>query len=69
MMLPTDLALITDPTFKKYVEIYAEDRERFYEDFANVFGKLIELGVDRSEPVRSYLNPFLLFPFFRSLAH
>ncbi|GAA5825026.1 hypothetical protein JCM5353_001150 [Sporobolomyces roseus] len=53
MMLPTDLALITDPTFKKYVEIYAEDRERFYEDFANVFSKLIELGVDRSEPYES----------------
>jgi len=53
MMLPTDLALITDPSFKKYVEIYASDRERFYSDFADVFGKLIELGVDRSEPYES----------------
>jgi peroxiredoxin len=56
MMLPTDLALISDPSFKKYVEIYAADRDKFYEDFANVFAKLIELGVDRSEPVSFVLS-------------
>jgi len=60
MMLPTDLALITDPTFKKYVEIYASDRDKFYEDFADVFAKLIELGVDRSEPVSHTPNFSLL---------
>ena len=63
MMLPTDLALITDPTFKKYVEIYASDRDKFYEDFADVFAKLIELGVDRSEPVSHSLTS--LFTYFR----
>ncbi|GAA5913898.1 hypothetical protein JCM6882_004390 [Rhodosporidiobolus microsporus] len=48
MMLSSDLCLIEDPEFKKWVEIYAEDRSRFFDDFAAVFGKLIELGVDRS---------------------
>ena len=57
MMLPTDLALISDPSFKKWVEVYAGDRDKFYEDFANVFAKLIELGVDRSEPVSSLSLP------------
>jgi cytochrome c peroxidase len=29
MMLPSDLALIQDPTFKNYVELYAKDEGRF----------------------------------------
>ncbi|GAA5872566.1 hypothetical protein JCM1840_004838 [Sporobolomyces johnsonii] len=53
MMLPTDLALIEDPAFRKWVDIYAADRDRFFDDFAAVFGKLIELGVDRSEGYES----------------
>ncbi|GAA6013427.1 hypothetical protein JCM10207_008840 [Rhodosporidiobolus poonsookiae] len=48
MMLPTDMSLISDPEFRKWVEIYAEDRDRFFDDFAKVFAKLLELGVDRS---------------------
>lgn len=50
-MLPTDIALIEDPSFKPWVDKYAEDRELFYQDFSNAFAKLIELGVDRSQPV------------------
>ncbi|CEQ42548.1 SPOSA6832_04352 [Sporobolomyces salmonicolor] len=53
MMLPTDLALIEDPAFRKWVDLYAADRDKFFEDFAAVFGKLIELGVDRSERYES----------------
>ncbi|KAL7411960.1 heme peroxidase [Mrakia frigida] len=49
MMLPTDMALVSDPEFKKWVEIYAEDKDRFFVDFSKAFGKLIELGVDRGE--------------------
>jgi len=45
MMLPADLALVQDPSFKKYVELYAKDGERFKKDFAAAFGKLLELGV------------------------
>mmetsp|Transcript_16156 Transcript_16156/g.56370 ORF Transcript_16156/g.56370 Transcript_16156/m.56370 type:complete len:424 (-) Transcript_16156:1283-2554(-) len=44
MMLPTDIALITDAKFKPWVELYARDQERFFRDFANVFAKLIALG-------------------------
>lgn len=45
MMLPGDLALVEDPAFKKYVEIYANDEQRFFSDFATAFQKLEELGV------------------------
>jgi len=45
MMLPADMALLADPEFKKWVDIYAKDRDRFFADFAKAFGKLLELGV------------------------
>jgi len=47
MMLPTDLALLGDKHFKPWVELYAKDKDRFFEDFAKVFAKLIELGITR----------------------
>lgn len=46
MMLSTDLALLEEP-FREYVEIYAKDKQRFFDDFAQAFLKLIELGVAR----------------------
>jgi catalase (peroxidase I) len=49
MMLPADLAMIKDPEFKKYVELYAKDKDVFYKDFAQAFGKLLELGVKRGK--------------------
>eukprot|EP00591_Stephanopyxis_turris_P012829 CAMPEP_0195516788 /NCGR_PEP_ID=MMETSP0794_2-20130614/8671_1 /TAXON_ID=515487 /ORGANISM="Stephanopyxis turris, Strain CCMP 815" /LENGTH=313 /DNA_ID=CAMNT_0040645471 /DNA_START=126 /DNA_END=1067 /DNA_ORIENTATION=+ len=45
MMLPSDIALIQDPEFKKVVEIYAKDEDVFFADFAKAFAKLLELGV------------------------
>ncbi|KAL3775894.1 hypothetical protein ACHAWO_012912 [Cyclotella atomus] len=45
MMLPSDLALIQDPAFKKVVELYAKNEEAFFKDFASAFSKLLELGV------------------------
>mmetsp|Transcript_11057 Transcript_11057/g.14564 ORF Transcript_11057/g.14564 Transcript_11057/m.14564 type:complete len:329 (-) Transcript_11057:178-1164(-) len=45
MMLPSDIVLISDPDFKKWVEVYAKDSDRFYSDFAKAFSKLLELGV------------------------
>lgn len=45
MMLPSDMALVADPEFKKFVEIYAKDEVRFFKDFASAFAKLLELGV------------------------
>lgn len=44
MMLPTDLVLIQDPSFDKYVSIYAKDQKQFYSDFTAAFQKLEELG-------------------------
>jgi catalase (peroxidase I) len=47
MMLPSDMALIWDPKFKKYVELYAEDKDLFFKDFSLAFAKLLDLGVPR----------------------
>ncbi|KAJ9071724.1 heme peroxidase [Entomophthora muscae] len=44
MMLPTDMALIKDATYKKFVELYAKDAAKFSSDFAAAFAKLLELG-------------------------
>merc|ERR1719183_2604528 len=44
MMLPTDMALKTDPEFRKYAEVYAEDEGKFFQDFAGAFAKLISNG-------------------------
>jgi catalase (peroxidase I) len=44
MMLPTDIALIEDAEFLKYVKLYAENEKVFFDDFAIAFGQLISLG-------------------------
>ncbi|KXS19130.1 heme peroxidase [Gonapodya prolifera JEL478] len=49
MMLPSDLALLADPVFKKWVVAYARDEKLFFEDFSKSFGKLLELGVTRGQ--------------------
>lgn len=46
MMLPADLALIEDPKFRKYVEMFAKDEAAFFNEFSKAFSKLMELGVD-----------------------
>ncbi|KDO32168.1 hypothetical protein SPRG_03384 [Saprolegnia parasitica CBS 223.65] len=45
MMLPSDMAFLWDPEFKKYVELYAKDEDVFFADFAKAFQKLTENGV------------------------
>ena len=45
MMLPSDIALVQDPEFRKFVEMYAKDEDLFFKDFAKAFSKLLELGV------------------------
>lgn len=49
MMLPTDMALVADKSFKSYVEKYAKDESLFFKDFSNVIVKLFELGVPFEE--------------------
>ncbi|KAL7622345.1 hypothetical protein AAE478_007849 [Parahypoxylon ruwenzoriense] len=47
MMLPTDMSLLSDPSFRPWVERYAADKDLFFEHFAAVFAKLLELGLRR----------------------
>ncbi len=56
MMLPADFSLQEDPKFKKWVEIYADDKDLFYEDFAKAFAKLLELGVRRGADGKAQIN-------------
>ena len=44
MMLPSDMALLDDPSFKKWVKVYATSEEQFFADFAKAFRKLTEGG-------------------------
>lgn len=47
MMLPTDMALLSDAEFAKWVVAYADDKELFFDHFAKVFAKMLELGIKR----------------------
>ena len=44
MALMVDMALIWDPTFRKYIEIWAKDEDQFRKDFGAAFKKMTELG-------------------------
>mmetsp|Transcript_122632 Transcript_122632/g.281113 ORF Transcript_122632/g.281113 Transcript_122632/m.281113 type:complete len:366 (-) Transcript_122632:449-1546(-) len=44
MMLPSDMALVWDPEFRRAVEAYAADEELYFREFAAAFQKLLELG-------------------------
>eukprot|EP00339_Tiarina_fusa_P018520 CAMPEP_0117024954 /NCGR_PEP_ID=MMETSP0472-20121206/18486_1 /TAXON_ID=693140 ORGANISM="Tiarina fusus, Strain LIS" /NCGR_SAMPLE_ID=MMETSP0472 /ASSEMBLY_ACC=CAM_ASM_000603 /LENGTH=403 /DNA_ID=CAMNT_0004731543 /DNA_START=34 /DNA_END=1245 /DNA_ORIENTATION=+ len=44
LMLPADMALKTDPEFRKFAEIYAKDQNVFFADFSAAFAKLVSLG-------------------------
>lgn len=48
-MLPTDMALIKDRSFRTWVEKYARDDALFFRDFSDVVLKLFELGVPFEE--------------------
>lgn len=44
LVLPTDKALVEDPAFRPYVELYAKDEDAFFRDYAASHKKLSELG-------------------------
>lgn len=46
MMLPTDMALKEESYFVKYVKMYAEDQDLFFNDFSKAFSKLLENGIE-----------------------
>lgn len=58
MMLPTDMALLEEP-FREYVEIYAKDQDRFFEDFKNAFLKLVELGFEKRSRMQTTFFYFI----------
>ena len=51
-MLPTDLVLIEDEDFMKYVSMYAKDQAKFFKDFSKAFNKLEELGTSGLTPTK-----------------
>jgi hypothetical protein len=44
IMLESDMALVRDPSFKKWVDTYAADQDAFFADFADSWVRLQELG-------------------------
>ena len=50
MMLPSDMALVFDPTYRAALEHYDRDRVAFRTDAAAAFRKLTELGCDGLQP-------------------
>ncbi|KAH8921217.1 class II peroxidase [Atractiella rhizophila] len=56
MMLRTDVAMVTDPNFKKYAALYADNEKAFFDDFSKAFGKLIELGVPEQNFKSGYMK-------------
>lgn len=65
MMLVSDMCLLDDPSFKKWVDVYAKDEDRFFNDFSKAFTKLTELGVPF--PNSSY-TPLVLISSLAALA-
>ncbi|XVE48864.1 hypothetical protein DITRI_Ditri01bG0036000 [Diplodiscus trichospermus] len=55
LKLPTDKALLDDPGFRQFVELYAKDEDAFFGDYAESHKKLSELGFtpssSRSKPI------------------
>jgi len=51
MMLPSDIALIHDKSFLKYVKMYAKQPDVFRADFTAAFQKLEENGTKNLKPV------------------
>ncbi|KAJ9446705.1 Cytochrome c peroxidase [Diplonema papillatum] len=55
MMLPTDLAMIKDEKFLPWVKLYAEDNDKFCEDFSKAYTKLMNLSwVGLKGPITDY---------------
>jgi catalase (peroxidase I) len=67
MMLPSDMALVDDESFRPWVKKYAQDEKLFFEDFSKAFAKLLANGTKAATaPLASTVaaskaktNPFL----------
>eukprot|EP01126_Amoeba_proteus_P033576 TRINITY_DN3300_c0_g1_i8.p1 TRINITY_DN3300_c0_g1~~TRINITY_DN3300_c0_g1_i8.p1 ORF type:complete len:210 (-),score=34.18 TRINITY_DN3300_c0_g1_i8:99-728(-) len=47
MMTPTDIALVIDPQFRKWVQAFAQDEDLFFREFTSAFQKLMEFGMKK----------------------
>jgi L-ascorbate peroxidase len=45
-LLGTDTAMLEDPELRPYVELYAQDADQFWEDFADAYRRMSWLGYD-----------------------
>lgn len=61
MMLPSDMALIWDKKFRKYVVEFANDEEAFFKAFAKAFQKLEENGVHAFDLNENVSKPWYQF--------
>mgnify|MGYP003385389921 FL=1 len=52
MMLPTDMALKTDPVFSTYAQRFADSKEEFFDVFSRAYAKLLALGAPKKHPAR-----------------
>ncbi|KAI3824280.1 hypothetical protein L1987_05733 [Smallanthus sonchifolius] len=60
LKLPTDKALVDDPKFRRYVELYAKDEDAFFKDYAESHKKLSELGFSPPSYLKSNTTAALL---------
>ena len=61
MMLPSDIFLMADPEFKKWVLIYAKDEARFYKDFGK-WGWIIMIA-GMSDGMHAFHYAYSVVPF------
>ena len=52
IMLPTDLALKTDPSLRKIAQEYADNESAFFRDFSSAFSRLVSKGCPAKVPPR-----------------
>ena len=59
MMLPNDLLHVSDPVFEGYVKKYAESQKLFFDECADAFQKVEELGASGLVPtaVKDHRSP------------
>eukprot|EP00270_Netrium_digitus_P020947 TRINITY_DN877_c0_g1_i1.p1 TRINITY_DN877_c0_g1~~TRINITY_DN877_c0_g1_i1.p1 ORF type:complete len:299 (+),score=54.16 TRINITY_DN877_c0_g1_i1:72-968(+) len=50
LKLPTDKCLVSDPSFRSYVQLYAADEDAFFQDYVAAHKKLSELGCKDTSP-------------------
>ena len=64
MMLKTDISFSTDPEYRKWVEIYANDMDRLTEDFKASWEKLMNRDMG-DRPCLGYLQKIDVSTLFR----